>query len=174
VNDPEDRWKTGDLDEKDTPLSCQPWSPSKTGYQTHGKCSPNGKEQDNRFKSQEHCPSAPTKHSRRTGNILNGRLRLLFIASPSACLLTSLLAVYRPPSCIPLSVLSFLAFRLSSTVARVSRRTNMTMGRYTPKVTDCQLDLISKTEDRRTHLEPLDPTPFESRVGFYPGEYYRC
>jgi hypothetical protein len=62
VNYPEDRWKTGDLDEKDTPLSCQPSSPSKTGYQTHGKCSPNGKKQDNRFKSQEHYPSAPITH----------------------------------------------------------------------------------------------------------------
>jgi hypothetical protein len=79
-------------------------------------------------------------------NLLNGRLRLLFIASPRACLFTSLLAVYRPPSCIPLSVLNFLAFRLRSTVARVSRKTNMTMGRYTPKVTDCQLNLQQRIE----------------------------
>ena len=71
----------------------------------------------------------------RGGNVLRGRLRLLFIASPKASLFTSLLATYRPPSCIPLSSLNFLAFRRKRTVARVSRSTNTTMGKYAPKVT---------------------------------------
>lgn len=125
MDNPEDGWQTGDLDKEHSPLPISIFLSEPP--MTNSKSSPNSKEQYNRLKSQEHYHQLLLP--RTEDDSLSGRLKLLFIASPNACLLTSLLAVYRPPSCIPLSVRSFLAFRLRSTVARVSRRTKMTIGR---------------------------------------------
>jgi hypothetical protein len=123
--DPEHRRQTGNLDKEHSPL---PISTSLSGsIMAYSKGSPNSKEQYNRLKCQEHYYQLLLLRTEK--DLLSGRLKLLFIASPNACLLTSLLAVYRPPSCIPLSVRNFLAFRRRSTVARVSRRTKMTIGR---------------------------------------------
>ena len=102
-------------------------SPDKEAYD---QCRPDGEKGDDGLEREKHLvdqlrvQSIESPESSRSG-----RFRLDWRAGQNFCLSTSLLAVYLPPSCKPLSVRSFFAFRRKMTGALVSPSTYAASGK---------------------------------------------
>ena len=104
-------------------------------------------------------------------DLLRGRSNEILIAVQKPSLLNSDLAVYLPPSANPRSFRSLAARLRRITVARVSRMLRTTSGKYAARMTVYGINLLLYAQYlplRHTKLNPLDPSPLQMGIRFYP------